>query len=73
MTVTPKIVDTIEIEAHGKRKFSFKIDGQEFPWAVSEIAPAAPSGREGPAVTITIPCDKLKMLHNFIDETEAQS
>lgn len=59
------LADTIEMYWHeGRREFSLRIDGDEFPLHVTYVSATAldPNGVEHPGVTVTIPARNVSFI-----------
>ena len=59
------LADTIEVyQNEGRRDFSLRIDGEEFPLYVTYVSATAldPNGVEHPGVTVTIPARNVSFI-----------
>lgn len=59
------LADTIEVyQNEGRRDFSLRIDGEEFPLYVTYVSATAtdPNDAEHPGVTITIPARNVSFI-----------
>jgi hypothetical protein len=63
----PKIPAEIRVEASRKNGEKLLIDGEEFPWAITEDGVSTSVGRGIPTVTITLIADRVTIDHTMVE------
>jgi hypothetical protein len=75
MSAATKLAKTITIEQRADPAANtLKIDGEEFPWAIDGDVGITTTMTLGdiPAITITIPTDRLEILYDIATQARAR-